>query len=180
MQIKGECFIDNNFFLLAFCAVQFIRKCCCCGRQHFPVTKRTDTAVKMSRSIDRFQKKKKKRNAQRIRPISRKFNGMPDVTIFTCNFITCRILKQSINLFALQILPQFIFNSRDPIVMGVMIENGIVKEGTPICVPSKEVNNRFYYFATTNLFCVLLFGRHAFPDGNWAKGKDMIPNLTFC
>lgn len=26
--------------------------------------------------------------------------------------------------------------------MGVMVENGIVKEGTPICVPSKEVNIR--------------------------------------
>nr|XP_018899870.1 PREDICTED: eukaryotic translation initiation factor 5B [Bemisia tabaci] len=38
----------------------------------------------------------------------------------------------------LRVLPQFIFNSRDPIVMGVMIEAGIVKEGTPICVPSKE------------------------------------------
>lgn len=38
----------------------------------------------------------------------------------------------------LKILPQFIFNSRDPIVMGVMVENGIVKEGTPICVPSKD------------------------------------------
>ncbi|KAF5308103.1 hypothetical protein FQR65_LT00646 [Abscondita terminalis] len=38
----------------------------------------------------------------------------------------------------LRILPQFIFNSRDPIVMGVMIEGGVVKEGTPICVPSKE------------------------------------------
>ncbi|XP_031631192.1 eukaryotic translation initiation factor 5B [Contarinia nasturtii] len=38
----------------------------------------------------------------------------------------------------LKILPQFIFNSRDPIVMGVMVENGIIKEGTPICVPSKE------------------------------------------
>lgn len=38
----------------------------------------------------------------------------------------------------LKILPQFIFNSRDPIVMGVIVENGIVKEGTPICVPSKE------------------------------------------
>ncbi|KAF6199286.1 hypothetical protein GE061_007312 [Apolygus lucorum] len=38
----------------------------------------------------------------------------------------------------LRILPQFVFNSRDPIVMGVMIEAGIVKEGTPICVPSKE------------------------------------------
>ncbi|KAJ6641842.1 Eukaryotic translation initiation factor 5B [Pseudolycoriella hygida] len=38
----------------------------------------------------------------------------------------------------LKILPKFIFNSRDPIVMGVMVEAGIVKEGTPICVPSKE------------------------------------------
>ncbi|XP_039966216.1 eukaryotic translation initiation factor 5B [Bactrocera tryoni] len=38
----------------------------------------------------------------------------------------------------LKILPQFIFNSRDPIVMGVMVENGIVKVGTPICVPSQE------------------------------------------
>jgi translation initiation factor IF-2 len=39
-----------------------------------------------------------------------------------------------------QVLPQFVFNSRDPIVMGVMIEAGIVKEGTPICVPSKNVS----------------------------------------
>jgi translation initiation factor 5B len=38
----------------------------------------------------------------------------------------------------LKILPQFIFNSRDPIVVGVMVEAGIVKEGTPICVPNKE------------------------------------------
>ncbi|CAB3258159.1 unnamed protein product [Arctia plantaginis] len=38
----------------------------------------------------------------------------------------------------LKVLPQFVFNSRDPIVCGVMIEAGIVKEGTPICVPSKE------------------------------------------
>ncbi|XP_017304889.1 eukaryotic translation initiation factor 5B, partial [Diaphorina citri] len=38
----------------------------------------------------------------------------------------------------LKVLPQFIFNSRDPIVMGVMVEAGIVKEGTPLCVPSRE------------------------------------------
>ncbi|XP_065075609.1 eukaryotic translation initiation factor 5B [Ochlerotatus camptorhynchus] len=38
----------------------------------------------------------------------------------------------------LKILPQFVFNSRDPIVMGVIVEAGIVKEGTPICVPNKE------------------------------------------
>ncbi|KAL1115954.1 hypothetical protein AAG570_005449 [Ranatra chinensis] len=38
----------------------------------------------------------------------------------------------------LRILPQYVFNSRDPIVVGVIVEAGIVKEGTPICVPSKE------------------------------------------
>lgn len=32
------------------------------------------------------------------------------------------------------------FNSRDPIVMGVTVEAGIIKEGTPICVPSKGVS----------------------------------------
>ncbi|KMQ90455.1 eukaryotic translation initiation factor 5b, partial [Lasius niger] len=40
----------------------------------------------------------------------------------------------------LKILPQYIFNSRDPIVIGVMVEAGIVKEGTPLCVPSKDVS----------------------------------------
>lgn len=38
----------------------------------------------------------------------------------------------------LKILPQFVFNSRDPIVIGVIVEAGVVKEGTPICVPTKE------------------------------------------
>ncbi|KAI2668245.1 Eukaryotic translation initiation factor 5B [Labeo rohita] len=37
----------------------------------------------------------------------------------------------------LRILPQFIFNSRDPIVMGVTVEAGVLKTGTPVCVPSK-------------------------------------------
>ncbi|XP_060581506.1 eukaryotic translation initiation factor 5B-like [Ruditapes philippinarum] len=38
----------------------------------------------------------------------------------------------------LRVLPQYIFNSRDPIVVGVSVEAGVVKVGTPICVPSKE------------------------------------------
>lgn len=37
----------------------------------------------------------------------------------------------------LRVLPQFIFNSRDPIVMGVIVEAGVLKQGTPLCVPSK-------------------------------------------
>lgn len=37
-----------------------------------------------------------------------------------------------------KILPQFIFNTRDPIVVGVMVEAGVIKEGTPLCVPSAD------------------------------------------
>lgn len=37
----------------------------------------------------------------------------------------------------LRIMPNFVFNSRDPIVAGVIVEAGLVKPGTPICVPSK-------------------------------------------
>lgn len=40
----------------------------------------------------------------------------------------------------IRMLPNFIFNSRDPIVAGVVVEAGIVRQGTPLCVPSKEVN----------------------------------------
>lgn len=39
----------------------------------------------------------------------------------------------------LRVLPQFIFNSRDPIVMGVIIDAGVLRQGTPLCVPSKGV-----------------------------------------
>lgn len=38
----------------------------------------------------------------------------------------------------LKILPNCIFNARNPIVVGVNVEAGILKEGTPICIPSRE------------------------------------------
>jgi len=38
----------------------------------------------------------------------------------------------------LRIIPTCIFNTRDPIVIGVTIINGVLRSGTPICVPSKE------------------------------------------
>lgn len=44
----------------------------------------------------------------------------------------------------MKILPQFIFNSRDPIVMGVVVEAGQVKQGTPMCVPSKNVSKSLF------------------------------------
>ncbi|CAJ0942396.1 unnamed protein product, partial [Mesorhabditis belari] len=38
----------------------------------------------------------------------------------------------------LRVLPQHVFNARNPIVCGVSIEAGQLKKGAPICVPSKE------------------------------------------
>lgn len=37
----------------------------------------------------------------------------------------------------LRILPQFIFNARDPIVVGVSVEDGVCIPGTPIAVPAR-------------------------------------------
>ena len=36
-----------------------------------------------------------------------------------------------------KLLPNFVFNSRDPIVAGCQVEAGVIRQGTPICVPSK-------------------------------------------
>ncbi|GMH12628.1 hypothetical protein Nepgr_014469 [Nepenthes gracilis] len=38
----------------------------------------------------------------------------------------------------LKILPNCIFNKKDPIVLGVDVLEGIAKVGTPICIPSRE------------------------------------------
>lgn len=45
----------------------------------------------------------------------------------------------------LRIIPQYVFNARNPIVVGVQVEAGIVKEGTPIVIPSKEVGATFIW-----------------------------------
>lgn len=51
---------------------------------------------------------------------------------------------QSVAVFPckLRVLPNCIFNSRDPIVVGVVVEAGIIKAGTPLTVPSKNVRLR--------------------------------------
>lgn len=38
----------------------------------------------------------------------------------------------------LRILPDHIYNNCDPIVVRVVVEAGVIKTGTPLCVPSKE------------------------------------------
>ena len=39
----------------------------------------------------------------------------------------------------LRIKPDCVFNKKDPIVLGVQVVDGILKIGTPICVPAREV-----------------------------------------
>lgn len=80
--------------------------------------------------------------------------------------VRCRFAITHIRVFSssLQVLPQHIFKSRDPIVMGVMVENGIVKVGTPICVPSKSVS----------IFCNLLFV--ALPTEQMFRGTEKRPD----
>ena len=36
----------------------------------------------------------------------------------------------------MKILPQHIFNQKDPIILGVEVVEGILKLGTPLCVPA--------------------------------------------
>ncbi|VDK87249.1 unnamed protein product [Litomosoides sigmodontis] len=43
----------------------------------------------------------------------------------------------------LRILPQHIFNARNPIVIGVSVEAGQLKRGVPLCVPSKDFQSIF-------------------------------------
>ena len=49
----------------------------------------------------------------------------------------------------LRIMPNCIFNTRDPIVVGVVVEAGIIKSGTPLTVPSKSVSHSLYLGNTT-------------------------------
>lgn len=87
-------------------------------------------------------------------------------TLWRDNSIRVRfaITQIHVSSSSLQVLPQHIFKSRDPIVMGVMVENGIVKVGTPICVPSKSVS----------IFCNLLFV--ALPTEQMFRGTEKRPD----
>ncbi|KAK1571180.1 hypothetical protein Q3G72_013059 [Acer saccharum] len=40
--------------------------------------------------------------------------------------------------WVLRIVPNFIFNTKDPIILGVDVLEGIAKVGTPICIPQRD------------------------------------------
>lgn len=55
----------------------------------------------------------------------------------------------------LRIYEEYIFNKRNPIILGVHVEDGILKVGTPICVPTKEVSNSLVALTSQ---CINTFG----------------------
>lgn len=46
--------------------------------------------------------------------------------------------KDAIFPCALEVIPDFIFNRSDPIIIGVNVKDGRLKIGTPLCVPDKD------------------------------------------
>merc|ERR1711990_1351098 len=67
---------------------------------------------------------KVERDAQEMADIvKRKKEQFSKIAVFPCK---------------LKMLPDHIYTRRDPIVAGVKVEAGIIKCGTPLCVPSKE------------------------------------------
>jgi translation initiation factor 5B len=52
----------------------------------------------------------------------------------------------------LKIMPEFIFNKRDPIVVGVRVESGFVKMGTPIIAYCEDSEEREFKDVRINFF----------------------------
>ncbi|XP_019152789.1 PREDICTED: eukaryotic translation initiation factor 5B-like isoform X2 [Ipomoea nil] len=48
------------------------------------------------------------------------------------------VAEEAVFPCVIKIVPECIFNKKDPIVMGVEILDGIARIGTPLCIPSKE------------------------------------------
>ncbi len=61
-----------------------------------------------------------------------------DRRTFSPNFLFLFSICQAVFPCKLRVLPNLVFNSRNPIVCGVVVESGVVRHGTPLCVPSKE------------------------------------------
>ena len=62
-----------------------------------------------------------------------------------CHFVQVKsnkradVVDDAVFPCVLEILPNCIFNSKGPIIVGVQVKDGILKVGTPLCVPTKEV-----------------------------------------
>ncbi|KAH3760157.1 eukaryotic translation initiation factor 5B [Pelomyxa schiedti] len=64
----------------------------------------------------------------------------------------------------LEVLPQFVFATRDPIIVGVAVRDGSVRVGTPLCVPSKK-------FISVGRVASIEVNNRTVPQGN--KGEEV-------
>lgn len=66
--------------------------------------------------------------------------------LFFFRELLCRkeVQQEAVFPCILTVLPQFVFNKKDPIVVGVLVQEGILKVGTPLCVPEKGVSRRMH------------------------------------
>lgn len=46
--------------------------------------------------------------------------------------------KDAVFPCALEIIPDAVFNRHDPIIIGINVKQGVLKIGTPLCVPDKD------------------------------------------
>ena len=63
------------------------------------------------------------------------------VTSFTISFQCLNVfssLRIAVFPSVVKILPQHIFNTKDPIIVGMEVVEGILKVGTPLCIPALD------------------------------------------
>lgn len=95
----------------------------------------------------------------KIMPEAQQFADENGITIFTANIIyhlfdqfevyvkKCREERKTdegvkaVFPCLLEMVKGAVFHARDPIVIGVNVKGGILKIGTPLCIPEKEVRS---------------------------------------
>ena len=50
--------------------------------------------------------------------------------------VSCHCYSVAVFPSIIKILPQHVFNQKDPIIVGVEVVEGILKVGTPLCIPA--------------------------------------------
>lgn len=110
----------------------------------------------------------------RVTPEAAKFAEEEGIKIFTANIIyhlfdeftayfkACQDARKdsggtaAIFPCVLEIVKDAVFNRGDPIIVGVNVKAGVLKIGTPLCIPEKEVSRVYYLSITTKLIFVFL------------------------
>ncbi|KAG7647070.1 Transcription factor GTP-binding domain [Arabidopsis thaliana x Arabidopsis arenosa] len=70
--------------------------------------------------------------------------GIPDLLLFLVQWAQKTMVEKLTYVDKVQILPNHIYNQRDPIILGVKVNDGILKVGTPICIVKRIENVRVF------------------------------------